>query len=230
MLTVTPGLEESERYSQALGWAGRRSCRELGRPGCLTTWSKEKGKRQSEFGMEMQSHEVSGGNADSPDASNTRPLMQSTPAQGNVIDPHGSEGTSRFQPNPRPTESPFWSPGAGISQMDSRRATIFQQPTANLLAPASLGHLGQHRSISQNHLPLFDRLALLRHNQVAALCGGTALYLGKNLGRVKKKKVRHDRLPAPAVQGARDRLPMMCRSAQWQLTEIMVFKRDGACC
>ena len=38
--------------------------------------------------MEMQSHKVSGGNAESPDASNTKPLMQSTPAQGNVIDPH----------------------------------------------------------------------------------------------------------------------------------------------
>ena len=32
--------------------------------------------------MEMQSHEVSGGNAESPDASNTRPLMQSTPVHG----------------------------------------------------------------------------------------------------------------------------------------------------
>ena len=31
---------------------------------------------------------MSGGNAESPDANNTRPLMQSTPAQGNVIDPH----------------------------------------------------------------------------------------------------------------------------------------------
>ena len=39
--------------SQALGLACRRSCCELGRPGCLTTWSNEKGKRQSEFGMEM---------------------------------------------------------------------------------------------------------------------------------------------------------------------------------
>ena len=59
--------------------------------------------------------------------------------------------------------------------MDSRRATIFQQPTANLLAPASRGHLGQHWSISQNQPPLFDRLGLLLHNQVAALCGRTVL-------------------------------------------------------
>ena len=42
--------------------------------------------------MEMQSHKVSGGNAESPDASNTRPLMQRAPAQGIIIDPHGSEG------------------------------------------------------------------------------------------------------------------------------------------
>ena len=31
-------------------------------PAGLTTWSKERGKRQSEFGMEMQSNEVSGRN------------------------------------------------------------------------------------------------------------------------------------------------------------------------
>ena len=59
--------------------------------------------------------------------------------------------------------------------MDSHRATIFQQPTVNLLAPASRGHLGQHLSISQNQLPLLDRLALLSYNQVVALCCGTAL-------------------------------------------------------
>ena len=65
--------------------------RELGRPGRsrLTTWSKERGKRQSEFGMEMQSHEVSGGNADSPEASNTGSLVQSPPAQGNIVNTHG---------------------------------------------------------------------------------------------------------------------------------------------
>ena len=54
----------------------------LGRPGRLTTWSKERGKRQSEFGMEMQNNEVSGRNTDSPEAGSTRPLVQSTPAQG----------------------------------------------------------------------------------------------------------------------------------------------------
>ena len=43
----------------------------------------------------MQSHKVSGGNAKSPDASNTRQLMQSTPAQENVIDPHGRRGLLR---------------------------------------------------------------------------------------------------------------------------------------
>ena len=47
------------------------SRRGLGRPGRLTTWSKERGKRQSELGVEKQSHEVSSGNADSPEASNT---------------------------------------------------------------------------------------------------------------------------------------------------------------
>ena len=71
------------------------SRRGLGRPGRLTTWSKERGKRQSEFGMEMQSHEVSGGNAKLPDESNTRLLMQSTPAQGSVIDPHGYPGQAQ---------------------------------------------------------------------------------------------------------------------------------------
>ena len=79
-----------KRDNQALGRAGR-SCLELGQPGCLTTWSKEREKRQSEFGKEMQSHEVSGGNAYSPDASNTRPLVQSTPAQGNIVDFHAKQ-------------------------------------------------------------------------------------------------------------------------------------------
>ena len=63
----------------------------------MTTRSKEKRKRQSEFGMEMQSHEVSGGNAELPDASNTRLLMQSSPAQGKIIDPHGSKGKFLMQ-------------------------------------------------------------------------------------------------------------------------------------
>ena len=64
-----PGPEGHE--SQALGRTGR-SRSELGpcRQGRLTTWSKERGKRQSQFGKEMQSHEVSGGNAYSPEASN----------------------------------------------------------------------------------------------------------------------------------------------------------------
>ena len=53
-----------------------------GRPGRLTTCSKEREKRQSEFGMEMQSNEVSGRNTDSPEAGSTRPLVPSTPAQG----------------------------------------------------------------------------------------------------------------------------------------------------
>ena len=38
---------------------------------------------------------MSGGNAESPDASSTRQLMQSTPAQGNIVEPHGSEGKFR---------------------------------------------------------------------------------------------------------------------------------------
>ena len=54
----------------------------LGSPGRLTTWSKERGKRQSEFGMETQGNEVSGRNTDSPEAGSTRPLVPSTPAQG----------------------------------------------------------------------------------------------------------------------------------------------------
>ena len=58
----------------------------------MTTWSKKKEKRQSEFGMEMQSYEVSGGNTELHDASNTRQLIQCTQAQGNIIDPYGSEG------------------------------------------------------------------------------------------------------------------------------------------
>ena len=53
-------------------------------------------------------------------AGNTSTLVQSTLAQGNIKDSHGGEG---FLPNPRPSESPFSSPGAGTSQMDSRRAT-----------------------------------------------------------------------------------------------------------
>ena len=98
-----PGPAGPGRDSRALGRAGRSRC-EMGQPGCLTTWSKEKGKRQSEFGMEMQSHEVSGGNAESPDVSNARPLMQSTPAQGDIVDPHGSEGrfpapAAPYEPN-----------------------------------------------------------------------------------------------------------------------------------
>ena len=52
----------------------------LGRSGHLTTWSKERGKRQSEFGMEMQSNEVSGRN--SSEVGSTRPLVLSTPAHG----------------------------------------------------------------------------------------------------------------------------------------------------
>ena len=81
------------RDSQALGRTGL-SRRELGRPGRLTTWSKDRGKRQSEpeFSMEMQSHEVSGGNAYSPEASNTGLVEQSTLAQGNIVNSHGSEG------------------------------------------------------------------------------------------------------------------------------------------
>ena len=54
----------------------------FGRPGRLTTWVQERGKRQPEFGMEMQSNEVSGRNTDSPEAGSTRPLVPSTPAQG----------------------------------------------------------------------------------------------------------------------------------------------------
>ena len=50
----------------------------LGRPGRLTTWSKEREKA----GMEMQSNEVSGRNTDLPEAGSTRPLVPSTPAQG----------------------------------------------------------------------------------------------------------------------------------------------------
>ena len=45
---------------------------------------KGEGKRQSEFGMEMQSNEVSGRNADSHEAGSTRPLLPSTPAQGYI--------------------------------------------------------------------------------------------------------------------------------------------------
>ena len=54
----------------------------LGRPGRLTTWLKERGKRQSEFGMEMQSNEEWGRNddLDSPEAGgNGSLLIQSTP-------------------------------------------------------------------------------------------------------------------------------------------------------
>ena len=58
----------------------------LGRPGRLTTWSKERGKRQLEFGMEMQSNEVSGRNANSPEAGGTGSLVQSAPAQGIIND------------------------------------------------------------------------------------------------------------------------------------------------
>ena len=141
--------------------------------------------------MEMQSHEVSGGNAKSPDASNTRPLMQSTLAQGSVIDPHGSEGTSQFQPNPRPTESLLWSPGAGISQMDSRLTATFQQPTANLLAPASQGHFGQHRSLSAEEA--IQSVEKLGRAQLAALA--TALW----------REVLAIFSPVPAVQNGESR-------------------------
>ena len=48
-----------------------------------------------------------------------------------------------------------------------------QQQTSWRLRPP--GHLWQHLSISQNQLPLLDRLELLCHNQVAALCCRTAL-------------------------------------------------------
>ena len=63
----------------------------------LVKGEREIGKRQSEFGEEMQSNEVSlaGGNANAPIAGNTGLLVQSTqaPSQGNIVDPHGSKGT-----------------------------------------------------------------------------------------------------------------------------------------
>ena len=76
--------------------------------------------------MEMQSHEVSGGNAESPDASSTRPLRQSTPAQGSIIHPHGSEGKlvlnpkQRMQPAPRATAClgyPVRGHGGGVGRV-----------------------------------------------------------------------------------------------------------------
>ena len=52
---------------------------------------------ESEFGVEMQSHEVSGGNADSPEASNTGSLVQSTPAQGNIVNSHAEDSWTLWQ-------------------------------------------------------------------------------------------------------------------------------------
>ena len=62
--------------------------------------------------------------------------------------------------------------------MDSRRVlvTMFQQP-ANFLGAAFRGHLRQHWSISKSHLPLIEALALLCHNRVALIHGGTMIFL-----------------------------------------------------
>ena len=68
--------------------------------------------------MKMQSHKVSGENADSPEASNTGSLVQSTLAQGNFVNSHGSEGLPRFQPNPQLSESPFITPALGVILRD----------------------------------------------------------------------------------------------------------------
>ena len=92
--------------------ARRAGAQDSGRPSHLTTWSKERGKRQSEFGLEMQSNEVSAGNAKSPLAGNTVSLVQNTraPAQGIIEDPHAERITImrpvRHGPGPPGPENP----------------------------------------------------------------------------------------------------------------------------